>query len=180
VRAALLTLAVLLALVGCEDEVVPTTQIVIVVDADSDLAPAIARLELVGVRGDGSLVRRELELDGSPALPLSFSLVPGIDMPEGSLTIRAFDRDGQLLGERQLGLTFATRRTLGYGVLFSVRCRDNLGLCDAEGETCVNCACGPAQVPPEALTPLRHADDVFDTWLPRLTCEPGHGADAGT
>jgi hypothetical protein len=180
VRVAHLVLAVLVALAGCEEEVVPTTQIVVVVEADEELEAQIGRLDLVATHRDGSTTSRQIEVDGENPLPLSFSLVPGIDTEQGELLVQARTGGGELLDERRLRLGFASRRTLGYGILFSAACLDLRGTCEAAGETCVNCACGAVDVPPEALTRLRRTDDVFDAWLPRLTCEPGHAEDAGT
>jgi hypothetical protein len=177
VRAALLASLFLVAL-GCADEVVPTTQIVIVVAAETSLEPEIARIEILGHRANGMTVRQELKIDAQNPLPLSFSLVPGVDAPEATLDLRVLAATGEILGERSLRLPFATRRTLGYGVLFSARCRALLGLCESEDQTCADCACGPVEVPPEDLTHLRHADQVFEAWLPRLSCEPRE--DAGT
>jgi hypothetical protein len=176
-RAALLA-CVLAGTLACGEEVVPTTQIVVVVDAEPALAASITHLELFA-RRDGTMHREDIVLDADTTLPLSFSLVPGLDMPEGELEVRALDAGGSVLGQRTLRVTFVARRTLGYGILFSTRCKALLGLCDAPDDTCVDCACGPAEVPPDDLTPLRHADDVFDAWLPRLRCEAPQ-ADAGT
>jgi hypothetical protein len=165
-------------LAGCH-EVVATTQIVIVVDAEPLLRDDIARLELTARRRVEPMEETQvLELDGDTPLPLSFSLVPGIDMLEGTFELRALSAAGELLGSRLLDVTFTPRRTLAYGVLFSDACRAQLGACDA-GETCIDCGeCGFVLVPPEDFSRLRRAADALSAWAPRLTCDPPD--DAGT
>jgi hypothetical protein len=157
-------LASALSLCACE-EVVPTTQILIVVDAEDTLRPDIARLVL-------HTKWRESELSGDAlAFPFSFSLVPGGEEDlDGDLSIVAYDASGDELVRRELELTFRGRRSLSYGVALTRECAE-LGPTCAEGETCVGCqGCDDITVPDEELVPLRYASQAIATWEERLYC----------
>ena len=153
------------ALCACE-EVVPTTQIVVVVQAEDSLRDEIVTLAVATSHGSVQLPRAGEAL----TFPLSFSLVPADEELLGRLTVEARDDAGGLLAQRELDLTFRSRRTLSYGLLLGEECAGILTCPDAQ--TCDGCGqCVDTLVPAEMLVPLRHAADAIGTWEPALRCD---------
>lgn len=156
------------------DEVVPTTQIIVVIGAEEALTERVHALELVTQH------ERELVVLGERSLPVSFSLVPSLDQVEGTLQISARDAQGMELSARELVLPFTSRRTSSYGVYLSELCATDANVCDGIDDTCTGCgSCAPVRIELEQMEVLARASDAVAHWQSRLSCNPVTG-DAGS
>jgi hypothetical protein len=171
---ALVGALVLSPLCAC-DEVIPTTQIIVVVDAEPALRERIASVQVHTAHGTETI--RVGEEAGQATFPFSFSLVPADDAFMGDVSVRALDEQGSEFLRRDMIVAFRSRRTLSYGVALTEQCVELRGQCEAQNETCVGCrGCAALEVLPEKLVPLRYANEALFTWQHANACEPDAGA----
>ena len=120
----------------------PTTQAVLVFEAEAPLDEEAARLT-IEVRGEGTVEMRDLDLrseDPLERLPIEFPLVPvgGDASREYDVLTRIFDDSGAVIGEQRARGGYVKDELVRLRIVFTPFCRD---IACPEGRTCVEGYC---------------------------------------